>query len=87
MQEAVANPPSVTAPLSFPSREMKFMQAAGTELRGFRLAKFTDIKKSSSLAFMWDGVKFFDSYVERFTRATAVASRTSCLPTGIAEHP
>jgi prepilin-type N-terminal cleavage/methylation domain-containing protein/prepilin-type processing-associated H-X9-DG protein len=66
MQEAVSSP-TVTAPLNFPFRKMKFQDAAGSQLRGNKLAKFSEIKNSSSLVFMWDGIRYFDSYVERFT--------------------
>jgi prepilin-type processing-associated H-X9-DG protein len=66
MQEAVSSP-TVTAPLNFPFRKMKFQDAAGSQLRGNKLAKTSDFKNSTSLAYMWDGVRYFDSYVERIT--------------------
>jgi prepilin-type N-terminal cleavage/methylation domain-containing protein/prepilin-type processing-associated H-X9-DG protein len=66
MQEAVSTA-TVLPPLNFPFRKMKFKDAAGSQLLGNKLAKTSDFKNSTSLAYMWDGVRYFDSYVERIT--------------------
>jgi prepilin-type N-terminal cleavage/methylation domain-containing protein/prepilin-type processing-associated H-X9-DG protein len=66
MQEAVSTP-TVKPPLNFPFRKMKFNPANPTALMGNKLAKFSDLKNSSHLAMMWDGVRYFDSYVQRIT--------------------
>ena len=66
MQEAVITDTSggsVSIPRRFPFRKLKY-QFAGGPLLGV-LAKFNQIRGASQLAMMWDGVKYFDSYVER----------------------
>jgi prepilin-type processing-associated H-X9-DG protein/prepilin-type N-terminal cleavage/methylation domain-containing protein len=66
MQEAVITDNiggSVSAPRRFPFRKLKY-QFAGGPLMGV-LAKLNQIRGASQLAMMWDGVKYFDSYVER----------------------
>jgi prepilin-type processing-associated H-X9-DG protein len=62
MQEAVSTA-TVIPPTRFPFRKLKY-QFAGGPLLG-SLAKLNQIRGASQLAMMWDGVKYFDSYVER----------------------
>jgi prepilin-type N-terminal cleavage/methylation domain-containing protein/prepilin-type processing-associated H-X9-DG protein len=62
MQEAVSTA-TVIPPTRFPFRKLKF-QSAGGPLLG-SLAKVSQIRDTSQLVYMWDGVKYFDSYVER----------------------
>lgn len=54
---------NVSIPRRFPFRKLKF-QSAGGQLLGV-LAKFNQIRGASQLAMMWDGVRYFDSQVER----------------------
>ena len=66
MQEAVITDKiggNVSAPRRFPFRKLKF-QFAGGGLMG-ELGKLNRIRGASDLVMMWDGVRYFDSYVER----------------------
>jgi prepilin-type N-terminal cleavage/methylation domain-containing protein/prepilin-type processing-associated H-X9-DG protein len=71
MQEAIQtgdenSVAGVKPPMNFPFRKLK-CDATG-KLAGIpKLCKFNQIGNSSKQALMWDGVRYFDSYVERIT--------------------
>jgi prepilin-type processing-associated H-X9-DG protein len=71
MQEAIqtgdeTTPAGVKPPMNFPFRKLK-CDATG-KLAGIpKLCKFNQIRDTTKQALMWDGVRYFDSYVERIT--------------------